>query len=93
MFGKIPTCPVRKYLRKSDALGVKIGALGRLNGREFFRTRQVSQTAFDAALAQFGVLGLTELTNLMGCCAMLAFNVNACGVEPPSDRTETPLPV
>ena len=62
-------------------------------GREFFRTHQVSQTAFDAALAQFGVLGLTELTNLMGCYAMLAFNVNAFGVELPADRTETPLPV
>ena len=62
-------------------------------GREFFRTRRVSQTAFDAALAQFGVLGLTELTNLMGCYAMLAFNVNAFGVELPADRTEEALPV
>ena len=62
-------------------------------GREFFRTHQVSQTAFDAALAQFGVLGLTELTNLMGCYAMLAFNVNAFAVELPAERTETPLPV
>ena len=62
-------------------------------GREFFRTRQVSQNAFDAALAQFGVLGLTELTNLMGCYAMLSFNVNAFGVELPQDRTEEALPV
>ena len=62
-------------------------------GREFFRTRQVSQNAFDAALNQFGVLGLTELTNLMGCYAMLSFNVNAFGVELPQDRTEEALPV
>ena len=62
-------------------------------GREFFRTRRVSQAAFDAALAQFGVLGLTELTNLMGCYAMLAFNVNAFGVELPAERTEEALPI
>jgi 4-carboxymuconolactone decarboxylase len=62
-------------------------------GREFFRTHRVSQATFDAALAQFGVLGLTELTNLMGCYAMLAFNVNAFGVELPAERTEEALPV
>ena len=62
-------------------------------GREFFRTHRVSQATFDAALAQFGVLGLTELTNLMGCYAMLAFNVNAFGVELPAERTEAALPI
>ena len=62
-------------------------------GREFFRTRRVSQTAFDAALAQFGVLGLTELTTLMGCYAMLAFHVNAFGVGLPADGTEDALPI
>ena len=62
-------------------------------GQEFFRTRKVSQDTFDAALAQFGVLGLTELTNLMGCYSMLAFNVNAFGVELPKDSPEKPLPV
>ena len=62
-------------------------------GQEFFRTRRVSQSTFDAALAQFGVLGLTELTNLMGCYAMLAFNVNAFGVELPADSPEKPLPI
>ena len=62
-------------------------------GREFFRTRRVSQATFDAALAQFGVVGLTELTNLMGCYAMLAFNVNAFGVELPAERTEEALPI
>ena len=62
-------------------------------GQEFFRTRKVSQDNFDAALAQFGVLGLTELTNLMGCYSMLAFNVNAFGVELPVDSPEEPLPI
>ena len=62
-------------------------------GQEFFRTRRVSQATFDAALTQFGVLGLTELTNLMGCYSMLAFNVNAFGVELPADSPEKPLPI
>ena len=62
-------------------------------GREFFRTHRVSQATFDAALGQFGVLGLTELTNLLGCYAMLAFNVNAFGVELPEGRTEEALPI
>ena len=62
-------------------------------GQEFFRTRRVSQSSFDAALTQFGVQGLTELTTLMGCYAMLAFNVNAFGVELPAERTEEPLPI
>ena len=62
-------------------------------GREFFRTRRVSQATFDAAVAQFTVRGLTELTSLMGCYSMLAFNVNAFGVELPAERTETPLPI
>ena len=62
-------------------------------GREFFRTHQVSQPTFEAALAQFGVRGLTELTNLMGYYAMLAFNINAFGVELPAERTEPALPI
>ena len=62
-------------------------------GQEFFRTRRVSQSTFDAASAQFGVLGLTELNNLMGCYSMLAFNVNAFRVELPADSSEKPLPI
>jgi len=62
-------------------------------GREFFRTHQVSQATFEEALAQFGVQGLTELTNLMGCYALLAFNVNAFGAELPAETTEKPLPI
>ena len=62
-------------------------------GRDFFRTHQVSQATFDAALAQFGVRGLIELTNLMGYYALLVFNVNAFGVELPVETGEAPLPV
>ncbi len=62
-------------------------------GQEFFRTHHVSQTTFDAALAQFGVRGLAELTNLMGFYATLAFNANAFGMDLPEERTETVLPV
>ena len=62
-------------------------------GREFFRTRRVSQATFDAALAQLGVLGLTELTTLMGHYSMLAFHVNAFGVGLPEERTEEALPI
>ena len=62
-------------------------------GREFFRTKRVSQATFDAAKAQFGVQGLTKLSTLLGCYAMLAFNVNAFGVELPDGHTERALPV
>jgi len=62
-------------------------------GREFFRTHRVSQATFDEALGQFGVQGLTELTNLMGCYALLAFNVNAFGAELPAETTEKLLPI
>ena len=62
-------------------------------GREFFRTHRVSKPTFDAALSQFGVRGLTELTNLMAWYAMQAFNVNAFEAEPPAERTEALLPI
>jgi 4-carboxymuconolactone decarboxylase len=62
-------------------------------GHEFFRTHQVSQATFDAALAQGGVQELTELTNLMGCYALLAFNVNAFGVELLTETTENPFSI
>ena len=57
-------------------------------GQEFFRTHQVSQATFGAARTQFGVRGLTELTNLMGYYALLAFNVNAFGEETPTGGAE-----
>jgi len=62
-------------------------------GREFFRTRRVSQESFDAVVAHFGVNGATELATLMGCYAMLAFNVNAFGVELPEGHAEQALPI
>lgn len=62
-------------------------------GREFFRTKRVSQESFDAVVAHFGVNGATELATLMGCYAMLAFNVNAFGVELPEGHTEQALPI
>ena len=62
-------------------------------GRDLFRTRTVSQNTFDAAVAQFGVRGLAELTSLMGYYALLAFNINAFGVENPEGHTEAALPV
>ena len=51
------------------------------------------QATFDAALDQFGVRGLTELTNLMGYYALLAFNANAFEIDLPQERTEPVLPV
>ena len=62
-------------------------------GQQFFRTRKVSQESFDAVVQHFGTNGATELTTLMGCYSMLAFNVNAFGVELPDNITEKPLPV
>ena len=61
-------------------------------GREFFRTRRVSQANFDAALAEFGERGLVELTNLMGYYSVLAFNINAFEQLPPTSD-EPFLPV
>src|SRR2546428_7327258 len=62
-------------------------------GREFFQTHRVSRGAFQAALEQLGVQGLTELTMLMGYYGMLAFCVNAFDGDLPSERTEPLLPV
>ena len=62
-------------------------------GQEFFQTHRVSRGAFQAALEQLGVQGLTELTMLMGYYGMLAFCVNAFDGDLPSERTEPLLPV
>ncbi len=62
-------------------------------GREFFRTNQVSEATFQAALGRFGTQGLTELTTLMGYYALLAFNANAFGIELPTEKTEAVLPI
>jgi 4-carboxymuconolactone decarboxylase len=62
-------------------------------GREFFRTHRVSQATFDAAQAQFGTLGLVELTNIMGYYSSLAFNINAFDVGLLDTLIELPLPI
>ena len=62
-------------------------------GQEFFRTHRVSKPTFGAALYQFGVRGLAELTNLMGFYAMLAFDVNAFETNLPAERAEALLPI
>ena len=62
-------------------------------GQEFFQTHRVSRGAFQTALEQLGVQGLTELTMLMGYYGMLAFCVNAFDGDLPSERTEPLLPV
>ena len=62
-------------------------------GREFFRTHKVSDAAFQAAQQQCGVHGRTNLTNLMGYYALLAFNANAFQTDLPAERTEATLPV
>jgi 4-carboxymuconolactone decarboxylase len=62
-------------------------------GREFFQTRKVSDAAFQAAQQEFGVHGLTNLTNLMGYYALLAFNANAFQIDLPAERTEATLPI
>jgi 4-carboxymuconolactone decarboxylase len=62
-------------------------------GTEFFSTHKVRQETFQAALAQFGAQGLTELTTLMGYYALLAFNANAFEIDLPAERTEPILPI
>lgn len=62
-------------------------------GREFFRTHHVSRGAFQAALEQFGVQGLVELTLLMGNYSLLAFAVNAFDTDLLPERTEPLLPI
>ena len=62
-------------------------------GRDFYRTHRVSDATYNAALEQFGVHGLTNLTNLMAYYALLAFNANTFQIDLPSDRTEAVLPI
>jgi 4-carboxymuconolactone decarboxylase len=59
---------------------------------ELFKNHKVSPTTFQAALDQFGALGLTELTTLMGYYSLLAFNANAFEIDVP-DGAEPKLPV
>ena len=60
---------------------------------EFYQTHKVSEKTFQAALDQFGVQHLAELTVLMGSYAQTAFILNAFDVQLPEQRTEPVLPV
>ena len=62
-------------------------------GQELFRTHHVSRGAFQAALEQFGIQGLVELTMLMGYYGLLAFNVNAFDTDLLPERAELLLRV
>ncbi len=62
-------------------------------GRELFRTHKVSPEAFQAALDQFGVKGLIELTMLMAFYVIPSFIAHAFAIEPPSDTPEPFLPI
>jgi 4-carboxymuconolactone decarboxylase len=62
-------------------------------GQEYYRTGHVSKGTFQVAVEQFGVAGLSELTMLMGFCAMLAFNLDAFDIDISDKRTEPMMPV
>ena len=59
---------------------------------ELFKHHKVSAATFQAALDQFGALGLSELTTLMGSYSLLAFNANAFEIDVP-DGAEAKLPI
>jgi len=61
--------------------------------QECCRTHHASRGAFQAALEQFGVQGLVELTTLMGYYCLLAYNINAFDTDLVPERTEPLLPV
>ena len=62
-------------------------------GTEFFQTHKISQATFQAALDQFGALGVTELCTLMGYYALLAFNANTFEIDLPAEGAEPALPI
>ena len=59
---------------------------------EVFQNHRVQDGTWQAAVDQFGPLGVTELTTLMGYYTMLAFNANAFQIDTP-DGGEPKLPV
>jgi 4-carboxymuconolactone decarboxylase len=61
--------------------------------QELLQHRKVSDATFTAALTRFGQRGLMTLTNLIGCYALLAYNMNTYQVEAPAHPTEPPLPI
>ena len=60
--------------------------------RELLQNRKVSRPTFDAATARFGPRGTMTLTNLIGCYAVLAYNMNTYDLEAPAHPTEKALP-
>ena len=62
-------------------------------GTEFFQTHKISQATFQAAVDQFGALGVTELCTLMGYYALLAFNANTFEIDLPTGGPEPALPI
>lgn len=61
--------------------------------RAILRTHYASRGAYQAALEQFGVQGLIELTMLVGNYASLAMLVNAFDTDLLPERTEPLLPI
>jgi 4-carboxymuconolactone decarboxylase len=61
--------------------------------QELLQHRKVSDVTFTAASTRFGQRGLMTLTNLIGCYALLAYNMNTYEVEAPAHPTEPALPI
>ena len=59
---------------------------------EIFQNHRVQDATWQAAVDQFGPMGVTELTTLMGYYTMLAFNANAFQIDTP-DGGEPKLPI
>ena len=59
---------------------------------ELFANHRVSDATFQAAIDQFGALGLTELTTLFGYYSLLALNANSFDIDVP-DSSEPKLPI
>ena len=60
--------------------------------RELLQNRKVSRPTFDAATTRFGQRGTMTLTNLIGCYAVLAYNMNTYDLAAPAHATERALP-
>ena len=59
---------------------------------EIFTTHRTSEQTFKKAIDQFGALGVTELTTLIGYYSMLAFNANSFDIDVPDDN-DPKLPI
>ena len=59
---------------------------------EIFTTHRATEKTFKRALDQFGALGTTELTTLIGYYTMLAFNANSFDIDVPDDN-DPKLPI